>query len=96
MFVIKEVVNNHVVFVRTDLSVQDDRIEIRINSQLKKLILKVCEEWQIKTITEFIIKLAIWFLIKKNYLIDENPQPKVYGTFEDWGWEGKPKLKKVI
>lgn len=70
----------------------------RIDLKLPEIILAkvsiLCHQKAIDR-TNYIETLIRMDLKRRNILVEE-VEKKDYGTFEDWGWEEKPKLRKVI
>jgi metal-responsive CopG/Arc/MetJ family transcriptional regulator len=68
------------------------RIDIKLPELLLQKVDELCDK-KIITRTNYIETLIRYDLKKRGIEIE---QPKDYGTFEEWGWDEKPKLKKVI
>jgi hypothetical protein len=68
------------------------RIDIKLPKLLLRKIDESCKQKMISR-TAYIENLIRYDLKKRNIEIE---LPINHGSFEDWGWEEKPELKRVI
>ena len=69
------------------------RVDFRLPPDILKAAKDLCK-YQSMGFTYYIESLIRIDLKKRNLF--PQPEPVNHGTFEEWGWEEKSKLKKVI